>query len=318
MNRLPFPLRALLNGCSQIFLQRHPLCGLLCLLAIALAAPALLGGALLGGCAGLLTAHWRGYPREDIEAGLYGYNGVLLGLLLCHRFAWSAWLTLAIVGSGVLSSLLLHAWLRRGRQQSRLPAYTLPFVGLSWLLLGLAAPLGLAPVASAANPPLSLDGLSLLAGLARGLGQIIFLEQPLAGICLLLGLLLADPRAALWALLGSAAGLGLALGQGWPEQTALAGLYGYNAALAALALSQNRRQPWAPLIGIALALLLQPGFAALGLPALTAPFILACWLVQASLRLLRQAAADLSVGHKLASVIKRPPRQSLAPRAGAE
>ena len=46
---------ALLNGFSQIFLQRHPLCGLLCLLAILFTAPALLGGALLGGVAGLLT-----------------------------------------------------------------------------------------------------------------------------------------------------------------------------------------------------------------------------------------------------------------------
>ncbi|MGH8355013.1 MAG: urea transporter [Pseudomonas sp.] len=283
---------ALLNGCSQIFLQRHPLCGLLILLAIAIGAPALLGGALLGGFAGWLTALRRGYAKEDIEAGLYGYNGVLLGLLLCFKFAWSAWLPPLIVASSALSSLMLHALLQRTRQQQWLPAYTLPFVSLSWLLLWLGGPLELLPATSPVSPPLPLDWLTLLAAVARGLGQIIFLDQPLAGVCLLAGLCLADRRAACWALLGSAAGLGLALGQGWPDQTALAGLYGYNTALAALALSQNRRQPWAPLIGIALALLLQPGFAALGLPALTAPFILACWLVQASLRLLRQAAAD--------------------------
>jgi len=292
MNRLPFPIRALLNGFSQIFLLHHPLCGLLCLLAIALTAPELLGGALLGGCAGVLTAHWRGYSREDIEAGMYGYNGVLLGLLLSFKFTWSVWLPLPIIASAALSSVLLHALLTRSRQQHWLPAYTLPFVGLSWLLLGLAEPLGLTPVVSAATPLLSLDVLSLLAALFRGLGQIVFLDNPLAGVCLLFGLFLANPRAALWALLGSTVGLGLALGQGWPDQTALAGLYGYNAALAALALSQNHRAPWAPLIGMTLALLLQPGFAAFGLPALTAPFILACWLVQASLRLFHQAAAD--------------------------
>jgi urea transporter len=39
-----------------------------------------------------------------------------------------------------------------------------------------------------------------------------------------------------------------------------------------------------------LAVLLQPGFTGLGLPALTASFILACWLVLASQRLLRNAA----------------------------
>lgn len=77
---------ALLNGFSQIFLQRHPLFGLLCLLAILFTAPALLGGALLGGVAGLLTAQRRGYAKADRQAGLFSYNGVLLGLLLSLYF----------------------------------------------------------------------------------------------------------------------------------------------------------------------------------------------------------------------------------------
>ena len=72
---------ALLNGFSQIFLQRHPLCGLLCLLAILTCAPGLLGGALLGAVAGLLTAQRRDYPKAERQAGLYSYNGALLGLL---------------------------------------------------------------------------------------------------------------------------------------------------------------------------------------------------------------------------------------------
>lgn len=59
---------ALLNGFSQIFLQRQPLCGLLCLLAILIGAPAWFGGALLGGVAGLLTAQRRGYPKAERQA----------------------------------------------------------------------------------------------------------------------------------------------------------------------------------------------------------------------------------------------------------
>ena len=43
---------------------------------------------------------------------------------------------------------------------------------------------------------------------------------------------------------------------------------------------------------LVLALLLQPGFAALGLPPLTMPFILACWLIQAGRERWRQAVAD--------------------------
>lgn len=284
--------KALLNGCSQIFLQQHPLCGLLCLLAIAVAAPQLLGGALLGGFAGGLTARQRRYAEADIEAGLYSYNGVLLGLLLCYTFAWSPLLPLLIIASGGISAMLLNPLLQRSRQRQWLPAYTSPFVVLSWLLLVIASPLQLTPAVAVNSPALSIDWLDLCAAVARGLGQVIFLDQPLAGLILFAGLLVASRRAACWALFGSAAGLGLALLQGWPTPTALAGLYGYNAALAALALSQSHRQPWAPLFGIVLTLLLQPGFAALGLPALTAPFILACWLVQAARRSARRTAVE--------------------------
>ena len=132
---------ALLNGFSQVFLQRHPLCGLLCLLAILIGAPALLGGALLGGVAGLLTAQRRGYPKADRQAGLFSYNGVLLGLLLSLYFPWSALLPPLIVACGGISAILTQQWLKRSRDHHCLPAYTAPFVGLSWLLLSVAEPM---------------------------------------------------------------------------------------------------------------------------------------------------------------------------------
>lgn len=284
--------RALLNGFSQIFLQAHPGCGLLVLLAIAIGAPQLLGAALLGGLSSTLTAQRRGYAKADIALGLYGYNGILLGMLISLQFAWSALLPLLIILAAGLSSLVLAPWMRRMRERRWLPAFTFPFVALSWLLLWLAPSLQLELHNDPATAAYSLDWFTGLLALLRGLGQVIFLDKPLAGLCLWLGLLLADRRAAYWALLGSAAGLSLALQQGWDQHSALAGLYGYNATLAAIALSQVHRQPWAPLLGIGLALLLQQGFTALGLAPLTMPFILACWLIQASRRALRQAAAD--------------------------
>ncbi|EXF93826.1 urea transporter [Pseudomonas fluorescens HK44] len=277
---------ALLNGFSQIFLQRHPLCGLLCLLAILFTAPTLLGGALLGGVAGLLTAQRRGYAKADRQAGIFSYNGVLLGLLLSLQLSWSAMLPPLILASGGLSAIVTQQWLKRTRDQHSLPAYTAPFVGLGWILLSVAAPAHSAPA-----PLTELDALSLLGAEFKGLGQVIFLDHPLAGVLIAAGLLLANRRAALWALTGSAAGLLCAL---WLNETpgALLGLYGYNPALAALAFSQQRRQPWLPLLGIALAILLTPAFAAVGLATLTAPFILACWLLRSGIHLLRQATTD--------------------------
>ena len=275
---------ALLNGFSQVFLQCHPLCGLLCLLAILLSAPALLGGALLGGVAGLLTAQRRGYTKADRQAGLFSYNGILLGLLLSLYFPWSALLPPLIIAAGGLSAMLTQQWLKHSRDHHCLPAYTAPFVGMSWLLLSFAAPQQPAPL-------IEMTTLNLLAASLKGLGQVLFLGHPLAGALIATGLLIADRRAFLWALLGSVAGLGLALLQ-HETLTALQGLSGYNAVLAALAFSQNRRQPWLPLLAILLAVLLTPGFAALGLATLTAPFILACWLIRAGIRVLRQAAID--------------------------
>lgn len=279
--------QALLNGCSQIFLQRSPACGALVLLALLLTSPQLLGHALLGGLASLLVALRRGYPGAETEAGLYGYNGTLLGLLLGAHFAWSPLLPLLALTTAGLSSLLLHHLLKLARRSGGLPAYTLPFVLLGWLLLALDGPLELERSIAPATA-LQADSAGLAAAVLRGIAQVLFLDDPLAGACLLLGLLLADWRAAAWAAGASLAGLALALFQGWPQDSALLGLYGYNAVLAALALGQSHRWPWAPLTGILLTLLLQPCFPALGTPPLTAPFILACWLVLASSRSARQ------------------------------
>ncbi|MCF5546060.1 urea transporter [Pseudomonas salomonii] len=269
---------ALLNGFSQIFLQRQPLCGLLCLLAILIGAPALLGGALLGGLAGLLTAQRRGYPKAERQAGLYSYNGVLLGVLISQHFAWSALLPPLILACGGLSAMLTRLWLKHTHHPDDLSAYTAPFVGLGWLLIG-----------SVPQPAFELvepDVLSVVSAPFTGLAQVMLLDQPLAGVLIALGLLLANRRAALWALIGAVAGVLMALLMDEPA-SALLGLHSYNPALAALALSQSRRQPWLPVLGILLALMLTPGFAALHLPALTAPFILACWLVRATQRMFK-------------------------------
>ena len=66
-----------------------------------------------------------------------------------------------------------------------------------------------------------------------------------------------------------------------PEEVAALGLYGYNATLAAVALFLWRRSLIPPLLGILISVPLTEYFPMLGLPALTAPFVLATWLVLA-------------------------------------
>ncbi|HEX8588400.1 urea transporter [Pseudomonas sp.] len=271
---------ALLNGFSQVLLQRSPLCGVFCLLAILISAPSSLGAALLGGVAGLLTAQRRGYPKIRRQAGLYSYNGVLLGLLIGFRFEWSPLVPLLIIACGGLSAMFMHTWLERTPRASCLNAYTAPFVLFGWFLL-----LFVEPTHASASDVDPIHALPL------GLGQVFLLDHPLAGVVIATGLLIANRRAALWAFGGCIGGVAFALWQSQPD-LALPGLCGYNPALAGLAFSQARHKPWLPVSAIALSILLQPGFSALGLATLTAPFILACWLVQASTRLLRPGIGD--------------------------
>lgn len=285
---------ALLNGFSQIFLQRHPFCGLCCLLAILLSTPTLLGGALLGGLAGLLTAQRRGYPKAERQAGLYSYNGVLLGLLISQQFPWSILIPPLIIAASGLSAILVRQWLKYAGNAQSLPAYTAPFVGLGWLLLAFTThnPPGSSPL------PLA-DTFAYANAAFMGLGQIVFLDQPLAALSIFIGLLIANRRAAFWALLGSTVGLAFALLNDPSSPTQL-GLAGYNPALVALALSQQQRTPWPALIGMVLASALTPGFSALGLAPLTAPFILACWLIRAGARVLHQTRDDNGQARRLA------------------
>jgi urea transporter len=211
-------------------------------------------------------------------------------------FPWSALMPPLILAAGGLSAMITQQWLKRVRFSQYLPAYTTPFVVLSWLLLCFATP-------STTAHLIEVSPLNMLAAPLKGVGQVMFLGHPLAGAMIAAGLLIADRRAFCWALLASVAGMGWSMLH-HDFYSALLGLGGYNAVLAALALTSQRQQPWLPLVGIGLALLLTPMFAAIGLPTLTTPFILACWLVRSAV----QMFAKTTVTHTPCTLEENQPR----------
>jgi urea transporter len=125
----------------------------------------------------------------------------------------------------------------------------------------------------------------------------------------LAGIALNDWRHASWVLLGSIVGMLVGsyhasaaartldpeslVERGLTENVAL-GLYGYNATLAAVALFLQKRSLILPLLGMLISVPITELIPMLGLPALTAPFVLATWLVMAfvwlEVRLFREPA----------------------------
>lgn len=138
--------------------------------------------------------------------------------------------------------------------------------------------LGWATLLIATPSPAGFVEADPLYALARGVGQIFLLDQPLAGLLIIVGMSIANPYAALWAVIGSALGGGLALLTD-QAQAAWLGLHGFNAALAALAFSRQGEKPRVTLLAIVLALLMHSLCKWLPVPGLTAPFVAACWLM---------------------------------------
>jgi urea transporter len=81
-----------LRGFGQVMFQDNPLTGLLFLAAIAWGSivagvPHALRAGVLGVVASTLTAIWLKADKAALMAGLYGYNGVLVGLALATFLA---------------------------------------------------------------------------------------------------------------------------------------------------------------------------------------------------------------------------------------
>lgn len=121
--------------------------------------------------------------------------------------------------------------------------------------------------------------------LQRGMGQVFFMDRPLTGALMLLGLLLADPWLALFTAVGIVVGTLTAHGLRLPREAVGAGLHGYCAALVGgasyVTWGVSGAAWFSAVLGSAVvvpvtlglaALLAMPGVRRLGLTVLTAPF----------------------------------------------
>jgi urea transporter len=255
-------LRCWLVGLGQIMLQNNPYTGLLFLVGIAIGSMPVAIGAIVGVISGTTAAFIFKCNRQEITNGLYGFNGSLVGMAMFFFLQPQPVTLLLAVGGSAMSSLVMKGFLR-----SNVPAFTAPFILVTWVLLYFAQTLAVANHASS---------MSQSWGILEGLGQVMFQDNTLSGLFILLGLSINSRKEALWAFSASAAAMLIALAVGYSQEKISAGLFGYNAALCAIALAN--KNPIYPIAATVGTVFLTSACGQIGITALTAPFVIATWI----------------------------------------
>ncbi|XP_027741593.1 urea transporter 2-like [Empidonax traillii] len=281
----------ILRGTSQVMFVNNPLSGLIILAGLFIQSP----WWMLTGCTGTavstLTALALSQDRSAISAGLHGYNGMLVGLLMAvysskGDYYW--WLLPPVVvismACPVLSSALGSIF-----SKWDLPVFTLPFniaVTLYLAATGHYNPFFpttlIKPVAAVPNITWSAISVPLLLqSIPVGVGQVYGCGNPWTGGIFLVALLISSPLICLHAAIGSTVGMFAALSIASPFDSIYLGLHNYNCALACIAIGgMFYALTWQThLLSLACALFcaysgaaLANALSVLGLPVCTWPF----------------------------------------------
>jgi len=291
-----------LRGVGQVVFMNNPITGLLILTGIFVASAWLGVAAVIGLVASTLVGILIGVDRDLIRAGLFGFNGVLVGAGL-GLFLAPEWDGLAIVWIIVVSgfSSILMATLATVFQTWNVPPFTLPFNFATLIFLVAGLQLANAQVGPLVGPAevqavgdnvetalrsvetaTSADNIEGWANaIFRGIGQLFFANDVVAGILMVVGIAVASRIAAAFALIGSAVGMLTGLALGANGIAIYNGLWGFNSFDACLAIGGvfYVLSVRSAILAVACAVFTAMLFGAIaalfipwGLPALTLPF----------------------------------------------
>ena len=301
------PLLAFIDSClrgvGQVCFMNSPVTGLAILIAMFVGEAWLGFAGVLGVVVSTLAAIVIGMDRGAIRAGLFGFNGVLVGagLSLFLQPDWDA-LVMVWIAVGAFFSTILHAALAAVFIGAwKVPPFTLAFNFMTLLFLigalnyangrtgGLIAPADAQVTAgsvsntlrSAADTASANNVEGVLNAVFRGISQLWFANSVVSGIIIIVGIALCSRIAAGFALVGSTVGMATGLALGANGVAIYNGLWGFNSFDAALAIGGVFFVlSWrSGLLAVACAVLTALLFGAIaslfipwGLPALTLPF----------------------------------------------
>ncbi|WP_152053227.1 urea transporter [Tautonia marina] len=269
--------RVLLRGIGQVMFQGHAGTGTLFLIGIAVASPLMGVGAAIGAVVGPLVARLLKFDREEIVDGIYGFNATLVGIALVFYLRPVPW-TWGLVLVGCAASSPVTYLMRR---YLKFPTYTSPFIVVTWLLLILVHEIAGTTLDVPPAPP-EHTPVGFLNEVFRGAAEVMFGANIVTGILFIVGIALSNWRHATLALLGSLIGTAVAVYHDDPIESISIGIYGYNAALAAIAIFIWRPSLLIPALAAVVSVPLTEFFPRmLGIPPLTAPFVAASWIILA-------------------------------------
>jgi urea transporter len=304
------PLLAFIDSClrgiGQVCFMNNPVTGLAILVAMFVGEAWLGFAGAVGVATSTLAAILIGMDRGAIRAGLFGFNGVLVGagFSLFLQPDWDLLVIVWIVVGATFSTILHAALANMFIGAWKVPPFTLAFNFMTLLFLigalnfangragGLIAPADAQVTAGSVSNTLrsvvdadaanNIEGV--LNAIFRGISQLFFANSVTAGIIIVVGLAVCSRIAAIFALIGSTVGMLTGLALGANGVAIYNGLWGFNSFDAALAIGgvffvlTYRSAVLAVLCAILAAFLfgaIASLFVPWGLPALTLPFVFA-------------------------------------------
>ncbi|CAA2142017.1 urea transporter [Hyphomicrobium sp. ghe19] len=289
-----------LRGAGQVIFQNNPLTGIFFLAAIwwgsiVAGQVAVAVGATIALIIATFTAVLLDVDEPSLRQGLFGFNGILVGAAVPSFIApgWTMWILL-IIGAAVSTVVMLA--ISNIMKTWGVAALTFPFVLTTWFLMLSAYAFHRIPIAGLSAPALphaaNVTDLHATLGnyleyLFKGPAQVFLINNAISGLLVVIGLFINSRAAAIFALVGSAVGIIIALIFGGSPSAIANGLYGFSPVLTAVALgcvfyAPSWRVTLYALLGTIFTVIVQAALdtamTPIGIPTFTAPFVFATWL----------------------------------------
>ncbi|MGI6073244.1 MAG: urea transporter [Fermentimonas sp.] len=279
-DRTYLTFRTLLRGIGQVIFQNNALSGALMLVGIFINSYIMGIFALLGTIISTLTAKLLKYDEGKINDGLYGFNGTLIGIAIPCFFAINVWSILLMIVASALSTWVAHNFAK----QKLLPGLTGPFVVITWIMLIMSIIFPVLRIVESVDPQISNNAFEPFKAFSLGFGQIMLQGNSLiTGLLFLLGIAVNVPKMSLRATLACLLSLPLVWLPFIDTELINNGLYGYNAILAFLAITDivsiSSFKYLKAFVALLLSFIIQYLGMHIGITTLTAPFVLSVWIV---------------------------------------